>query len=616
MPGRLDPQTLLDSLDVGVVAIAPDWTITAWTGAAPRVTGLAAEHALGQNFWAVFPTAKGTPLEGLVHDVLHDGTPREYVIPVVAPDVEGVVFRTRISRGPHRHLLMEVWEAGLEVTNPAQAAQISDAFDAERRLLRQLFTSLPIPALVIAVDGQILDVNPEGASLLGVPDPRALRGRRLTDWAPAPERARFSTALRDALRSTQRLRLPIDLAGEPAREVNAVVVSVDQTRGAEKLLFLALDVSREVLLQRKLFNTDRLAQLGALVSGVAHELNNPLAAIAAFAELMRVDAPTTDLRENAEIIHAEAMRAGRVVQTLLDFARQRPHGRQAVDVRDVAERVLALHQSALRRARIQAGLAIPADLPAVVGDPQELQQVVLNAVVNAQQAIEEAGKPGRILISSRRTDGHVMIQIEDTGPGIPADALEQVFDPFFTTKGDQGTGLGLAISLGLVKGMGGRMWVENVEDGGARVCVELPAESARPAPEERAGFRPAERPLALLIVEDESAVRRGISRMAERLGHQVTSAAGLAEAKQRLADPAPYDVLLVDVHLDEAHSGFDLFDALQAEGRGRERRIIFATGDSISQRTRDRLQRSERPVLKKPFNLDELRDVLDRVGGE
>jgi len=371
-----------------------------------------------------------------------------------------------------------------------------------------------------------------------------------------------------------------------------------------------------VLLQRKLLQADRLSQLGALVSGVAHELNNPLAAIAAFAELLTVDAKDAHLRESTDIIHSEAMRAGRVVQTLLDFARQRPRVHEPVDLQDVVERVLALQRSALKRARVKAVVTMADDLPAVMGDPQELQQIILNAVVNATEAIEASERPGTIDIRARRTDGHISFTVEDTGPGLTPQALDRLFEPFFTTKGDRGTGLGLTISLGLVKAMGGRLWLQNVEGGGARLTAELPGEMAATAPEPRGGFRPAGRGLSVLIVDDEASVRRGMTLMAQRLGHTVRTVTDFQEALACLHEPGGrYDALLVDVHLDEAHTGFDLFDELLQEGRGRERHVVFTTGDSVSARTRDRLQRSERPVLKKPFNLEELREMLDRVAG-
>ena len=278
--------------------------------------------------------------------------------------------------------------------------------------------------------------------------------------------------------------------------------------------------------------------------------------------------------------------------------------------------MVALERSALKKARVHFSTDIPEHLPDPVGDQQEFQQVLLNGIVNAIQAIESSGKPGKILIWARRTDGYVSIFIDDTGPGVPPELLERAFDPFFTTKGEQGTGLGLAISLGLVKQMGGRMFLVNVEGAGARLGIELPAAAAASAPAAPERLRPAERPLSVLLVEDEPSVRRGLELMARRLGHTVEVAADYAAAARRLEPrEARYDVLLIDIHLDEHHTGFDLFEQLRLEGRGRERRVVFTTGDSMSPKTRDALRISERPVLRKPFNLEDLREMLDRVAG-
>src|SRR5205823_726845 len=194
-------------------------------------------------------------------------------------------------------------------------------------------------------------------------------------------------------------------------------------------------------------------------------------------------------------------RAGRIIGRLVDFARQRPRMQAAVDLAEVVERALALQRGPLKKARVRADWVVPADLPAVIGDVQELQQVVLNAVVNARQAIESTGRPGQVVITARRADGHVLVTVDDTGPGVPPEILDRVFEPFFTTKGEQGTGLGLAISFGLVRAMGGRMWIQNIEGGGARLAFELRLDVgavAAPAPAET---RPAPRSLAVLVVE-------------------------------------------------------------------------------------------------------------------
>ena len=610
----MEAKELLDSLDVGVAAMAPDWTIAEWSAAAARIIAVPAERVLGRSIWTAFPAAKGTELERVFGEVFADGKPRTFLAPAGAPESPGTVLETRVSRGPGDHLTLAFRPVHEQLAPESRAAQLLSALEGERRLYLQLFSSLPTPGLVLTPDGQILDTNPEGAKLLGGADAAALRGRALAEWAPSSQQGILAAALRHAVTRRQDVALTLEFAGEPAREVRAVVVNVDPVRAAPKLLFLALDVSREILLQQRLLQADRLSQLGALVSGVAHELNNPLAAIAAFGEALALDPHQADVEESAEVIRSEAMRAGRIVQTLLDFARQRPRMQTAVDLGEIAERVLALQRSALKKARIRATVSISNDVPAVAGDPQELQQVMLNAVVNARQAIESTGRPGQIAVTARSSDHHVLVTVDDTGPGVPPEILDRVFEPFFSTKAEHGTGLGLAISFGLVRGMGGRMWMQNVEGGGARLSFELPVDAGSADAAAQAAARSAARRLSVLVVEDEEAVRRAMALLAKRLGHDVTTVGRFVEATECLAQPdARYDALLVDVHLDEAHTGFDLFDRLRTEGQGRERRIVFTTGDSISTQTRDALERADRPVLRKPFSLDELREMLDRV---
>ena len=614
----MNPRALLDNLEAGVAAIGPDWTIVEWSAAAARMTGLAADRVLGRTFWTAFPLAQTTQIERLLREVLTTGRPRTYIVPAGAPDVPGLVLETRVTRGPDDHLVMLFEPMRVELRSESREAQLLSAFEVERRLYLQLFNSLPAPALLLNPDGQILAVNPEGAKLLGAADLAGARGRPLAAWVAEEHRPALATALHDAVAERQRLQLAIEVPGDSLREVQAVLVNVDPAVASPKLLFLAVDVSREMLLQRRLLQADRLAQLGALLSAVAHELNNPLAAIAAFAELLGANQSPVELKESADIILTEAMRAGRIIGTLLDFARQRPRMQGAVDLAEVVERALALQRGALKKAGVLVDWVVPSDLPAVMGDMQELQQVVLNVVVNARQAIESTGRPGQVTISARPSDGHVLVTVDDTGPGVPPEILDRVFEPFFTTRGEQGTGLGLAISFGLVRTMGGRMWIQNIEGGGARLAFELPADvgAVEVTAAAAAGTARAPRSLAVLVVEDEESVRRGMVLLAKRLGHQVTSVAGFDEATRVLSDPsARYDAVLVDVHLNEAYSGFDVFDALRRERPGRERSIVFATGDSISAQTRDQLEASGRPVLRKPFSLEELREMLGRVAG-
>ncbi len=605
----MHPRALLDSLDIGVAAISADGTVSEWTDTAARLTGIPADGIVGRNFWLAFPNASSGHVEEALRAVRADGVARTVVYPSRAP---GETFEFRVTMGPGDDLVV-----GFQVTREllapqTRAAQLLSAFEVERRLYMQLFSTLPVPALVLDATGQILQVNDRAGELFGTRDPAALLGKPLADRVPASHRLALDVALREAATASQQLTLPIELPGGGHQEARAVLLNVDPQAQPPRLLFIAVETSREALLQRKLLQADRLAQLGALVAGVAHELSNPLAAIAAFGETLALDPRDPEVRGSAEIIRAEALRAGRIVGTLLDFARQRPRVRQPLDLSDLAHRVLALERSALRRARIRASLEIPRDLPVVVGDPPELQQVLLNAVVNSCQAIATTGEPGTILISARMSDGRVMLRVDDSGPGVPPEIIERVFDPFFSTKGEGGSGLGLSISLGLVRSMGGRIWMQNIQGGGTSLMIELPVGSEAPPQPGSAEPEPPGRRLTVLVVDDEPSVRRGLALLAKRLGHQVDSAASLEEAlRLAAARDEGFDAFLVDVHLDEAHTGFELFDALAREGRAH--RVVFTTGDSISSGTRDQLERAARPVLRKPFGLNDLRQVLDRV---
>jgi signal transduction histidine kinase len=608
----MDPLELLNSLEAGVAAISPGWKIASWSPSAARLTGRPADEVLGAELWAAFPATRRAEIEQTLEEVLADGNPRTVQIPGRASEGGRNTLEIEACRAAGAHLLLLIRLApGQDGENVVGAGSAS--LDTEGKLYDRLFEVLPMPAFVLTPEGRVVKANRAGAGLLGVPSAAALRGRALADWVRGNE---LTPALEAAKLTPQRITVAVEIPGGDAiREAQLILTATDTEQASPRLLCLASDVSREILLQRRLLQSDRLSQLGALVSGVAHELNNPLASIAAFAELLKAEKSSPAVGESAAIIHSEAMRAGRIIRTLLDFARHQPRALQPVAVPEIVDRVLALQRSALRKWRITTSVGFGSQLPTLRADPRELQQVLLNAVSNAGQAIASTGKPGQITVSARPSDGHVVVSVEDSGPGVDPEVLDRAFEPFFTTKGEEGTGLGLSISFGLIRAMGGRIWLQNVEGSGARLSFELPIDGSAPPAVVPGEVQPASRPLKVLIVEDRDPLRRGMELMASRLGHQPVTAATFAEARSHLFEGTEeFDALLMDVHLDGPHSGFDLFTELTLEGKGRERLAAFTTGDSISAQTRDRLERADRPVLRKPFALDELHEVLDRLG--
>ena len=243
------------------------------------------------------------------------------------------------------------------------------------------------------------------------------------------------------------------------------------------------DVTGQKLIEGNLFHVQRMVTLGQLVSSVAHELSNPLTSILGYAQLLRRRRETKQGETDVEHIVQEAERAGRIARSLLQFGRGAKPERAAVELNDVVKGALALLVSGLSLERIDVELDLEPHLPPVLGDAAQLQQVLLNLLVNSEQAIRQGRGRGGIRLRTRRAAaGRVAVDVIDDGPGIPAAVLPHVFDPFFTTKPPGvGTGLGLSIAYGIAHDHGGTVAVESRPGSGAMFTVELPVTSAAPA---------------------------------------------------------------------------------------------------------------------------------------
>src|SRR5947208_12348973 len=255
-----------------------------------------------------------------------------------------------------------------------------------------------------------------------------------------------------------------------------------------------------------------MSAIGQLVSGVAHELNNPLAGISAFAQLLLAEKRfPPDQRTAAETIYSEARRASRIVQNLLTFARQHKAEKILTAINQVLDDTLELRGYELRVRGIDVRREYDESLPDTMADAHQLQQVFLNLITNAEQAMErKEGHHHRLTVRTRRNGDAIRIEIEDTGGGIPPNLIERIFNPFFTTKPTgSGTGLGLSISLGIVREHQGRIWAENAQQSGARFIVELPMIEPRSSGEFTAiaAVHQVGDSLRILVVADEASVR-------------------------------------------------------------------------------------------------------------
>jgi two-component system NtrC family sensor kinase len=391
---------------------------------------------------------------------------------------------------------------------------------------------------------------------------------------------------------------------------------------------IARNITERRRLEQQLVQSEKLSAIGQLVAGVAHELNNPLTNVSGYAQLLLRDTTLNESKRlDIEQIHAQAERAARIVQNLLIFAREHRPERSRVDLAEVIRSTLALQNYQLRIENIQVELDIPPDLPATVADPYQLQQVFLNLLTNARQAIVARKQSGTITIRASvvassaseaggsDVDSLIQIAFEDNGTGISAPVLKKIFNPFFTTKPvGQGTGLGLSICFGIIKEHNGRIWAESEVGIGTTVFVTLPlvyseevVEGDDPLPQlESDGHS-----YRILVVDDEEPICRLLDRILNDLGHTVLTATD-ADHALRLIDADPFDLLIIDVKMPGT-DGFELFSMIRERSSSYADQAIFMTGDTLSPETLETVERNGSVFLPKPFAIDDLAQVIRQV---
>jgi PAS domain S-box-containing protein len=396
-------------------------------------------------------------------------------------------------------------------------------------------------------------------------------------------------------------------------DIRTIQVTYSTPQKDEEVLCVIRDVTDQKLLQEQLIQSEKMSAIGQLVSGVAHELNNPLAGISAFAQLLLTEKRfPPDQRTAAEMIYAEARRASRIVQNLLTFARQHKPERTATSTNKVLDDTLELRGYELRVRGIDVVREYDDALPDTMADAHQLQQVFLNLITNAEQAMEKRQRDTQhLIVRTRRAGGIIRTEIEDTGPGIPPNLIERIFNPFFTTKPTgSGTGLGLSISLGIVREHEGRIWAENAPSGGARFVVELPIVITRGSDEFRNApvASPVGDQLRMLVVDDEASVRVALQRYFASRGHEVETTASGKDGLARLRE-GTFDAVIVDMRMPDL-SGEQLYEELRLKDPGHAERVIFTTGQLVDEQVRNFLTSTGRPYIPKPFEFSAFDQVL------
>jgi signal transduction histidine kinase len=376
------------------------------------------------------------------------------------------------------------------------------------------------------------------------------------------------------------------------------------------------DQSRD--LHHQLLQAEKLAALGQTISGVAHELNNPLATILAWAERLAV-APTDEKSQRGlAVILQEAERAARLVRNLLTFARKRQSTRMMVDVNDIVRETLALRSDEQRVHNLEVTLTLAANLPPVFADGHQVKQILLNLVINAEQAMTAAHGRGRLSVRTWHDPESetVVLEVNDDGPGMPVDVQSKIFDPFFTTKEvGQGTGLGLSVAYGIVQEHGGRMWVTSRPGEGSSFFVEIPISGEAMAvnrPQTPAISLEAFRGCKALVVEDEPALATAVAEALGDAGFQVERAGDGEEGLTRLTQ-GTFDLIVCDLKMPRI-DGMQFYRAIAAATPALARRVIFVTGAVAGTDAERFLEETGCRWLAKPFRLGDLlraaRDAL------
>ena len=370
----------------------------------------------------------------------------------------------------------------------------------------------------------------------------------------------------------------------------------------------------EVVRERtqQLIQTEKLATMGELLAGVAHELNNPLTVVIGQTHLLRQSEAAPAIVQRAQKIHAAADRCVRIVRNFLALARHHTPERGEVRINDVIREAVELLGYELRTGNVEVVLDLAEDLPVLWADPHRLHQVLVNLIVNAQHAMRGVPSARRLTIATRsdREPNRVRLEVRDTGPGIPPQIRPRIFEPFFTTKpSGQGTGLGLSLCQGIVEEHGGAITVESGPGRGATFLIELPmvtppVAATKAAPAE---VPPPLTPKTILVVDDESEIAAVLAEMLQRAGHRVDVAANGAEALEML-ERRGYDLILTDTKMPVL-DGVEFYRALERRFPQLCRRLIFVTGDVLDPEKRDFLASTGAPCLPKPFDLDEVRRV-------
>ena len=454
------------------------------------------------------------------------------------------------------------------------------ALATDSALITSLFVLIPVPVAIVEQDGRVVLAN---------------------------------SAFTDLFQNVQNVQLlpqhELELPGRGTYELLTVPLN-DQ---GLKIVYAA-EVTNEVQLRRQMVHLEKMAAIGRLVSGVAHELNNPLAGILGYAQLVSQSELDPQTQRMVEVILSQAERAGKIVQNFLSLAAKTEPKRVAFDLNDTVRNVIQLREYQESVNNISVTTDLGEDLPFAWGDPHQMEQVVLNLIVNAEDALGDAhNRPGSIHVRTFVESGRIQMTVADNGGGIHARDIARIFDPFFTTKArNRGTGLGLSICAEIVKDHGGELYAWSRYGSGSTFTLELPIRpqiEPEQAPPARASQGQGLRGKQVLVVDDEVQITELIFDVLAHQGVRVDLANTGVEALDQIKKK-DYDVIICDQRMPGV-SGQRLYRLVESLNPELKHRFLFVTGDVVNAQTNRFFEQAGVQYIRKPFRIHELLESIE-----
>ena len=606
-------EKVLDNANVWIDVLDEKANVVLWNKAAEEISGYSAEEVIGHGkIWKwLYPDEEyQREITAKAAAIIEREAVENFETTIRTKDGQ-----TRVISWNSRNL---VDEDGTPTGSVALGRDVTERKEAEE-LYSTLANSSQIGVYIVQ-DRKFQFVNPYFQKVVGL-DKDDLLGTDLLATVHPEDREmarQNAVGMLKGKRSRPYEFKIIDAQGKVI-VVMEVVTSVEyKQKRATLASFMDITERKQMEAEKKELEqqaqvASRLATVGEMASGIAHEINNPLTAVIGYADLVLERDIPEEAKNDVRIIHNGAKRVADIVKRLLAFAHQYQPERTYLDINDIIKTTLELRAYELETSNIKATTNLAPDLPRTMADAGQLQQVFLNLIINAETEMRLAHGGGKLSVKTETVGSTIRISFKDDGPGITKENLEKIFNPFFTTREvGKGTGLGLSLCHGIIAEHKGRLYAESKPGKGATFVVELPViteekqlEMAEPAEEVKEVA-----PARILVVDDEPAICQFLKRVLTGEGHEVETVASAGDALERIKGTR-YNLILLDIKLPDK-SGIELYKHIKDATPSWAKRIVFITGDVMGTDTRSFLSRTRVPYITKPFDTKQLKRDINR----